>query len=129
MLHCDRSLISISPLCRAEQPSLGAQLREAEPHGPAAQPHGPAEPPGAAEPRRPAQPRGPASTSTAPPATGTREQVFHFLNGLFFFPCILVWSQEDIFMVGFISGVSPANLSCVIYAYTLANLSVMEIKW
>lgn len=84
MLHCDRSLISISPLCRAEQPSLGAQLGEAEPHGPAAQPHGPAEPPGAAEPRRPAQPRGPASTSTAPPATGTREQVFHFLNGLFF---------------------------------------------
>lgn len=71
----DRSLISSSPSRRAEQPGLGAQLGEAEPHGPAAQPHGPAEPPGAAEPRRPAQPRRPATASAAPPAAGTRKQV------------------------------------------------------
>lgn len=75
MLRCDRPLISSFPSCRVEQPSLGPQLREAEPHGPAAQPHGPAESPGAAEPRRPAQPRCPATASPAPPAAGARKQV------------------------------------------------------
>lgn len=102
MPHCDRSLISISPSCRAEQPSLGPQLGEAEPHGPAAQPHGPAEPPGTAEPRRPAQPRGPAAASTAPPATGTREQVLHFLNSLliylFIFTLYVSWESGRYFL-------------------------------
>lgn len=91
--------MSISPSSRAEQPSLGAQLGEAEPHGSAAQPHGPAESPGTAEPRGPAQPCGPASTSTAPPATGPREQVWHFLNAvIFFFPLYVSLESERYFL-------------------------------
>lgn len=75
MPRCDRSLISSFPLRRVEQPSLSPQLGEAEPHGPAAQSHGPAESPGTAKPCRPAQPCHPATATAAPPAAGTWKQV------------------------------------------------------